>query len=584
MTYFWNETRPIGDENGFWRLSAMSSNGKIILCGEDQGDLHLSTNGGVTWNNVQPPGASSNWGHHSGSMSSNGSVIMAGIGSSGRLYLSTDTADNWDEIQPAGDTGKNWRGSSMSSDGSVLLIGHRTSGRLYLSTDTGTNWNETQPVGNVDKDWIVNSMSSDGSVMIACSDRVYLSTNGGSTWNEIQPAGDTTKSWSCCAMSSDGSVIIVGVLFGHLYLSTNGGSTWSEKKPAGINAENWNISSMSSDGSIIVVGVDGGRVYLSTDTGSTWDEIQPVGDTDKNWYTSSMSSDGNSIFLGVSDDRLYLGKIEEILAKIKGSQLRMTLKSDDPESEVEGSMYYNTTDKVIKYYDGTQWIPLESGGGGGNGVPVGTVQAWLKNYDNTPALSSDWVECNGQTLSDAGSPFNGQVIPDLNGIFSLSSTATSGDSTTITDSGASWEVNKFTGYVIELTGGTGTGQIRKIVSNTSTVITIDLAWTTNPSSDTTFTVYSENKFLRGNNTSGNIGGFDTHNHRWTTNEYSGAAACISTGSSTYTAFARWTFRPDGSHKGTEKPSGSSLLDGINYTDKIDSKPPFYNVVWIMKVK
>ena len=47
--------------------------------------------------------------------------------------------------------------------------------------------------------------------------------------------------------------------------------------------------------------------------------------------------------------------------------------------------------------------------------PVGAVIAWLKSYTNTPALSTSWVECNGQTLSDAESVYNGQTIPNLNG-------------------------------------------------------------------------------------------------------------------------------------------------------------------------
>lgn len=50
-----------------------------------------------------------------------------------------------------------------------------------------------------------------------------------------------------------------------------------------------------------------------------------------------------------------------------------------------------------------------------NMCPVGSIFAWLKSYTNTPALPSNWVECNGQTLSDADSVYNGQVIPDLNG-------------------------------------------------------------------------------------------------------------------------------------------------------------------------
>lgn len=48
-------------------------------------------------------------------------------------------------------------------------------------------------------------------------------------------------------------------------------------------------------------------------------------------------------------------------------------------------------------------------------VPIGSIIPWLKSYTNTPALDSHFVECNGQTLSDTDSIYNGQVIPNLNG-------------------------------------------------------------------------------------------------------------------------------------------------------------------------
>lgn len=53
--------------------------------------------------------------------------------------------------------------------------------------------------------------------------------------------------------------------------------------------------------------------------------------------------------------------------------------------------------------------------GFGGIVPVGAVVAWLKSFPNTPALPANFVECNGQTLDDSGSPYNGQVVPNLNG-------------------------------------------------------------------------------------------------------------------------------------------------------------------------
>jgi hypothetical protein len=47
--------------------------------------------------------------------------------------------------------------------------------------------------------------------------------------------------------------------------------------------------------------------------------------------------------------------------------------------------------------------------------PIGGIIGWLKSFTGVPGtLPSGYVECNGQTLSDANSPLNGQVIPNLN--------------------------------------------------------------------------------------------------------------------------------------------------------------------------
>src|SRR5689334_9811072 len=51
----------------------------------------------------------------------------------------------------------------------------------------------------------------------------------------------------------------------------------------------------------------------------------------------------------------------------------------------------------------------------GGSAPIGCVMAWLKSFPNTPVLPASWAECNGQTISDTESPFNGLTLPDLNG-------------------------------------------------------------------------------------------------------------------------------------------------------------------------
>lgn len=81
-------------------------------------------------------------------------------------------------------------------------------------------------------------------------------------------------------------------------------------------------------------------------------------------------------------------------------------------SAAEGLMVYDTDLNQFWYYDGG-WAAVGSNNNGVN--PIGAIIAWHKSLTGTPAIPAGWVECNGQTLSDAGSPYNGQVIPNLNG-------------------------------------------------------------------------------------------------------------------------------------------------------------------------
>jgi hypothetical protein len=69
-----------------------------------------------------------------------------------------------------------------------------------------------------------------------------------------------------------------------------------------------------------------------------------------------------------------------------------------------------------------------------------------------------------------------------------SGTATAGGASTLTDSGKSWTVNGYAGQVVKLTGGTGSGQVRNITSNTATQLTVTEAWATNPDATTTYTI------------------------------------------------------------------------------------------------
>ena len=76
--------------------------------------------------------------------------------------------------------------------------------------------------------------------------------------------------------------------------------------------------------------------------------------------------------------------------------------------------------------------------------------------------------------------------------------ATTVSTTTIGDSAETWIPNEFVGSFVEITGGTGVGQTRKIVANTTTTMTVSPAWTTTPNTTSDFQVNPEELYGNSN--------------------------------------------------------------------------------------
>lgn len=69
--------------------------------------------------------------------------------------------------------------------------------------------------------------------------------------------------------------------------------------------------------------------------------------------------------------------------------------------------------------------------------------------------------------------------------------ATTTSTSTIGDSGEAWALNQFAGAIVEITGGTGAGQTRRVTSNTATTLTVTPNWSTTPSTDSDFEIIPE---------------------------------------------------------------------------------------------
>jgi len=68
-------------------------------------------------------------------------------------------------------------------------------------------------------------------------------------------------------------------------------------------------------------------------------------------------------------------------------------------------------------------------------------------------------------------------------------TATGGTSTTLEDTTKDWGTDQFVNAYIEITAGTGEGQVREIESNTSDTITVATAWTTAPDETSEYRIF-----------------------------------------------------------------------------------------------
>jgi hypothetical protein len=63
------------------------------------------------------------------------------------------------------------------------------------------------------------------------------------------------------------------------------------------------------------------------------------------------------------------------------------------------------------------------------------------------------------------------------GVLTTGTSTGSNDSTTLNDTSKSWTTNFYAGKVVVITAGAGVGQIKKIVSNTATALTLASGWT-----------------------------------------------------------------------------------------------------------
>ncbi len=233
----------------FWGSSDVKVNSSEDIFIVEQGHMQRSTDNGVTWNEINIPGAGS---IQKISISGTDHIYVCDYGIEGKIYISSDKGVTWtysttnagvisylyagtQGIVYAGnlngivlkstDTGLNWSSHTITNV-EIRCIVSGQDGRMYAaskgngvftSTDAGVNWEQTEfDSGNVRSVCVNDS----GFVFITEVSKVYLSKDHGSNWTEIgyYPAGEGV-------VGSDSSGAVYACFYA-VFKTTDNGESW----------------------------------------------------------------------------------------------------------------------------------------------------------------------------------------------------------------------------------------------------------------------------------------------------------------------------------------------------------------------
>lgn len=108
---------------------------------------------------------------------------------------------------------------------------------------------------------------------------------------------------------------------------------------------------------------------------------------------------------------------------------------------------------------------------------AGTIYSYVKQLKFYAASTPSNTINNLKFYTDGANGFGTGVGLAAATFVSFTGTATSGTTTTLDDTGASFPgTNGLAGYVLEITGGTNSGASRRITSNTATQVTVASAF------------------------------------------------------------------------------------------------------------
>lgn len=398
----WSVLNPYPTGNTLYIGSAPSENKYAVVSA--QGELFMTTDGGVNWNQQVLPGD----GIYRSIYFLDNNLGWAAGALNGKFCRTTDGGLTWIPITNSPDTTKyDIHFISATTGWSVGFNGF-----IIKTTDGGSSW-FSQSNTMVTNRTLYGVFATDANTIYVSgsTDALIKSTDGGNTWAQMPlPALGTTTDFRGIYFPTSGSSL-TGFVVGHrnrILKTTDGGASWSAVLNGGTTNQLWSIH-FNSQGIGLASGA-AGALYRSTDMGSTWAPVSGI-NTSVIYYNVRFSSDNVAYLAGGSG---YLYKSTDAGAtwqplnrRFTSSRLKdISFYSDNLTGWVVGASGY-----VAKSTDGGySFTPLTSGSTLElNEVSVPTPdRVYIAAYESKVVRSTD----GGATFSEllTGLPTSTQLL------------------------------------------------------------------------------------------------------------------------------------------------------------------------------
>jgi photosystem II stability/assembly factor-like uncharacterized protein len=413
--------------NSFWDV-ATNADGSIVTAVQNGGNIWVSRNFGVTWEqrtNVTTPNGSGLGGWLNVAMSDTGQYIVTTR--NGLFYRSTDYGQTF--IERTIDSRISGNSDQIpvidiSGDGRNIIVPTNQNTNVYISTNFGTSFFAVGALPSLS--WASAGISGDGNTLVAAAygNNIWVSHDAGSTWTEtVIDLAPQYKSWGRTALSYDGQIIGLTRYGYKLITSDTGGNSW-EVKPKSPS-QMWRGIATSRDGRVMyaaaILDHGSGGVYLSVPTYIYTDYGQVTLLLDPCWesydFTSVqaasvvlMGDTASAIANGDDSTYTYFSETDTALWGANYNYGSIQDQNTCIENKMNGTVtltrgrFISSTNSVVlsetttNTTDFIQYIGNIESGGTYSGLPCGNMGV-LRNTSNVTTSCTTAIQADYQQLT-----------------------------------------------------------------------------------------------------------------------------------------------------------------------------------------